>query len=44
MLPATQNKMPDYYGEKVTSVAQYRQWLKQQRIFIARMKLGRFDD
>ena len=22
--------MPDYYGEKISSVKQYRQWLKDQ--------------
>ncbi|KAJ3119497.1 TIM23 complex component [Physocladia obscura] len=26
-----QDPMPDYYGEKVTSVAGYREWLKKQR-------------
>jgi mitochondrial import inner membrane translocase subunit TIM23 len=25
------NTLPDYYGEKVTSVAGYRKWLKRQR-------------
>lgn len=28
-----QNPVPDYYGEKITSVAGYRQWLKDQRAF-----------
>jgi len=27
------NPVPDYYGEKVASVAGYRQWLKDQRAF-----------
>lgn len=34
--PASQsmaNPVPDYYGEKVDSVAAYRQWLKDQRGF-----------
>lgn len=25
--------VPDYYGEKISSVAGYRQWLKDQRAF-----------
>lgn len=28
-----QNPVPDYYGEKITSVQGYRQWLKDQRAF-----------
>lgn len=28
-----QNPVPDYYGEKITSVAGYRNWLKDQRAF-----------
>ena len=28
-----QNPVPDYYGEKITSVSGYRQWLKDQRAF-----------
>lgn len=28
-----QNPVPDYYGEKITSVAGYRRWLKDQRAF-----------
>lgn len=28
-----QNPVPDYYGEKITSVAGYRGWLKDQRAF-----------
>ncbi|EPE28083.1 hypothetical protein GLAREA_04874 [Glarea lozoyensis ATCC 20868] len=27
------NPVPDYYGEKIASVAGYRQWLKDQRAF-----------
>jgi len=25
--------VPDYYGEKIGSVADYRRWLKDQRAF-----------
>jgi len=28
-----QNPLPDYYGEKITSVQGYRMWLKDQRAF-----------
>lgn len=28
-----QNPVPDFYGEKITSVAGYRQWLKDQKAF-----------
>ena len=27
------NPVPDYYGEKIGSVKDYRQWLKDQRAF-----------
>ena len=27
------NPVPDYYGEKISSVRAYRQWLKDQRAF-----------
>jgi import inner membrane translocase subunit TIM23 len=27
------NPVPDYYGEKIGSVAGYRQWLKDQRAY-----------
>lgn len=27
------NPVPDYYGEKIGSVADYRRWLKDQRAF-----------
>ena len=27
------NPVPDYYGEKISSVKDYRQWLKDQRAF-----------
>ena len=29
-----QNPIPDYYGEKVSSVSDYRRWLKDQRAFM----------
>ena len=28
-----QNQIPDYYGEKIKSVAEYRKWLRKQRKF-----------
>ena len=28
-----QNPLPDYYGEKIGSVKDYRRWLKDQRAF-----------
>jgi hypothetical protein len=28
-----QNPIPDYYGEKIASVKDYRRWLKDQRVF-----------
>jgi len=28
------NPVPDFYGEKISSVAGYRQWLKDQRAYI----------
>lgn len=36
------NPVPDYYGEKIGSVTDYRQWLKDQRAFNRkrRMYLG----
>ncbi|KAF2456686.1 mitochondrial import protein Pam17-domain-containing protein [Lineolata rhizophorae] len=33
-----QNPVPDYYGEKIGSVMEYRRWLKDQRAF--RLKRG----
>ena len=27
------NPVPDYYGEKIGSVAQFRNWMKDQRAF-----------
>ena len=27
------NPVPDYYGEKIGSVGDYRQWLKDQRAY-----------
>ncbi|KAF3213064.1 TIM23 complex component [Orbilia oligospora] len=27
------NPVPDYYGEKIGSLSQYRQWLKDQRAY-----------
>lgn len=32
-VPGGQGGMPDYYGEKINSVADYRSWLKKQRRF-----------
>ncbi|KNC98743.1 uncharacterized protein SPPG_05723 [Spizellomyces punctatus DAOM BR117] len=32
-IPGSQSGMPDYYGEKINSVADYRSWLKKQRRF-----------
>ncbi|KAI8855223.1 mitochondrial import protein Pam17 [Chytridium lagenaria] len=34
------NPAPDYYGEAVTSVSEYRAWLKKQRAY--RLKMGDF--
>ncbi|KAA8627299.1 presequence translocase-associated motor subunit Pam17 [Pyrenophora tritici-repentis] len=34
------NPPPDYYGEKIGSVAGYRRWLKDQRAF--NLKTGRY--
>ncbi|KAI8935814.1 hypothetical protein NX059_007331 [Plenodomus lindquistii] len=34
------NPPPDYYGEKISSVAGYRRWLKDQRAF--NLKTGRY--
>ncbi|KAK1757901.1 mitochondrial import protein Pam17-domain-containing protein [Echria macrotheca] len=31
---SVQNPVPDFYGEKISSVAGYRQWLKDQRAFL----------
>ena len=28
-----QNPLPDYYGEKIGSVKDYKRWLKDQRAF-----------
>ena len=33
------NPVPDYYGEKIGSVRDYRRWLKDQRAF--NLKRGR---
>jgi hypothetical protein len=30
---ANESIVPDYYGEKITSVQGYRNWLKDQRAF-----------
>ncbi|KAJ3180792.1 TIM23 complex component [Gaertneriomyces sp. JEL0708] len=39
--PGGKSAMPDYYGEKINSVADYRDWLKKQRKFkVARLTLG----
>ncbi|QIW96851.1 hypothetical protein AMS68_002369 [Peltaster fructicola] len=32
-----QNPIPDYYGEKIGSVKDYRRWLKDQRAFTKKM-------
>ncbi|KAJ1557553.1 TIM23 complex component [Nowakowskiella sp. JEL0078] len=34
------NPMPDYYGEQITSVKEYRAWLKKQRKFAAVTSAG----
>lgn len=34
-----QNPVPDYYGEKITSVQGYRQWLKDQRAYNAKRQV-----
>ena len=41
MIPGLQQKMPDYYGEKITSVSAYRNWIRNQKLFVARVKSGR---
>ncbi|KAK0730954.1 mitochondrial import protein Pam17-domain-containing protein [Lasiosphaeris hirsuta] len=33
-LSSMNNPVPDFYGEKISSVAGYRQWLKDQRAYI----------
>jgi len=33
-----QNPVPDYYGEKIGSVADYWRWLKDQRAFERKRK------
>ncbi|KAJ4297415.1 TIM23 complex component [Collariella sp. IMI 366227] len=38
---SVRNPVPDYYGEKISSVAGYRQWLRDQRAF-NRKKSGTF--
>lgn len=38
---STNNPVPDFYGEKVGSVAGYRRWLKDQRVF-NRKKAGNY--
>jgi import inner membrane translocase subunit TIM23 len=38
---STNNPVPDFYGEKVSSVQGYRRWLKDQRVF-NRKKEGSF--
>ncbi|KAL2167809.1 hypothetical protein VTG60DRAFT_821 [Thermothelomyces hinnuleus] len=30
---SVRNPVPDFYGEKISSVAGYRQWLRDQRAF-----------
>ncbi|KAJ3128153.1 TIM23 complex component [Nowakowskiella sp. JEL0407] len=34
------NPVPDYYGEKITSVAEYRAWLRKQRKYAAVTNAG----
>lgn len=41
MIPGAQSKMPDYYGEKIESVQGFRKWIREQKLFIARVKSGR---
>lgn len=43
MIPGAQAKMPDYYGAKITSVPGYRSWIRDQKLFIARLRTGRLD-
>ncbi len=34
-----QNPVPDYYGEKIGSVTDYRHWLKDQRAYNRKRKV-----
>ncbi|KAI8915964.1 mitochondrial import protein Pam17 [Gorgonomyces haynaldii] len=36
-------RLPDYYGEKITSVSAYRTWMRNQKLFMARLKSGRLE-
>jgi len=37
---SVQNPVPDFYGEKISSVAGYRRWLKDQRAFVMKRERG----
>ncbi|KAH7027589.1 Presequence translocated-associated motor subunit pam17 [Microdochium trichocladiopsis] len=37
---SVQNPVPDFYGEKISSVAGYRRWLKDQRAFAMKRERG----
>lgn len=37
---SVQNPVPDFYGEKISSVAGYRRWLKDQRAFAMKRDRG----
>jgi import inner membrane translocase subunit TIM23 len=39
-----QNRLPDYYGEKIGSVSDYRQWLRDQSVFREKAAHGVEDD
>lgn len=39
-----QNRPPDPYGEKVGSISEYRQWLRDQAAFRRKAAHGVFDD
>ncbi|KAJ3023037.1 TIM23 complex component [Thoreauomyces humboldtii] len=40
-VPTGRGAMPDYYGEKINSVADYKEWLKKQRQFIVSRSKGK---
>ncbi|PWN97781.1 mitochondrial import protein Pam17, partial [Tilletiopsis washingtonensis] len=39
-----QNRLPDFYGEKIASIPQYRQWLRDQAAFRRKTSHGVRDD
>lgn len=39
-----QNRLPDYYGEKIGSIRDYRQWLRDQSTFRRKAAHGVEDD